>query len=77
LVSVYPNPAAGGKITVENKSAQKINTIEVIGMQGELVGIMHPDDFNADIEVSHLEKGVYCLRIHSEESLLNKKIVIL
>jgi GH35 family endo-1,4-beta-xylanase len=76
-VSVYPNPAAGGKIKVENKSAQKINTIEVIGMQGELVGIMHPDDFNADIEVSHLEKGVYCLRIHSEESLLNKKIVIL
>jgi GH35 family endo-1,4-beta-xylanase len=76
FISVYPNPVTHGKVTVENK-AEQIKTIEVIDFQGKLVKTVKPVTFITEIEVSDLPKGMYFIKVHSEKSIGNRKIVIL
>ncbi len=77
IVSVYPNPVVSGRVTVENSCTEKIETIELIDIQGKLVQTMHPDDSRVNIDVSHLNKGICFLRIFTNNSLVSEKIVIL
>jgi GH35 family endo-1,4-beta-xylanase len=77
LISVYPNPVISGKITIENNSGRKINSIEVIDIQGKLIKTVITDKSNIEIDASNLKKGMYLLRIQTEKSISNKKIVII
>ncbi len=77
FVSVYPNPVVSGKVTVENRYAEKLNTIEVFNLQGKLLETIHTENSKAELDLSHLTKGIYFLRIFTEKSLVSEKIVIL
>jgi len=76
-LKIYPNPVTSGKVTVESKTSEKINTIQVIDLQGRIVKTIEPNQYKTEIELSSLIKGMYYLRIQTEYSLLSKKIVIL
>jgi len=76
--SVYPNPA-NNKLSVElvsgfsNKLSEQ--TISILNLQGQL---LMKESFNAlkkDIDVHDLNKGMYIIKIESEEGLWIKKFV--
>ncbi len=75
-ISVYPNPAVSGKVTVEIKSGERIGSIALIDLQGRLIKTIHPEDYKTEIDVATLKEGMYFLRIHSGKFLLSKKIVV-
>jgi GH35 family endo-1,4-beta-xylanase len=77
LFRIYPNPVISGKVTIGNISGKKINSIEFIDIQGKLVKTVKPDARSIEIEVSDLKKGMYFLRIQTEKSMLDKKLIIL
>lgn len=76
-LSIYPNPVTGGKVIVESKSGEKLSTIELVDLQGKILRSIKPDQSKTEIEVSHLIKGMYFLRIDAGQGLITKKIVIL
>ncbi len=79
-LSVYPNPAnnhlyvsfnvAGGK----NVKLQMYNITEQMVYTDELLGSM--DRYSKDIDVSHLSKGIYNLRIDASGEKINKRVVV-
>ena len=77
LVSVYPNPVISGRFVVENQSNENFTAIEVMDLQGKIVKKVNPYRSKVEIEVAHLTKGMYYLRMQTEKSLTSKKIIIL
>jgi hypothetical protein len=76
LLSVYPNPVTNGKVTVECKSGEIVNLIELFDSNGNIVNSNKSNQFKAEINVSGLGKGLYFLRIHTEKKVLNEKIIV-
>ncbi len=76
LISVYPNPVTNGKVTVESKSAEIVNSVEIINSKGQVVKKVHPFQYKTEIEISGLNKGMYFLRAKTAEKVLNEKIVV-
>jgi GH35 family endo-1,4-beta-xylanase len=75
--SIYPNPVTNGKILVENNSTEIIKTIEIIDLGGKVVKTVVPSHFKTLVEVNTLVKGIYYLRVQTENSVNGKKIIIL
>lgn len=75
--SFYPNPVTNGKITIENNSSEIIESIEIINLQGKVVKNIVPSHFKTEIELNALVKGIYYLRVKTENSVNGKKIIIL
>jgi len=77
LFMIYPNPVISGKVTIGNISGKEINSIELFDIQGKLVKTVMPATKSIEIEVSDLKKGMYFIRIQTEISVLDKKLIIL
>ena len=77
LILVYPNPVTSGKFSIENNSSETIRKIEVFDLQGRIDQSIKTNNSHTEIDVSHFEKGVYFLIIHTDRSDLCKKMVIL
>ncbi len=75
--SIYPNPVTNGKISVENNSAEIIKSIEIIDLGGKVVKTVVPSYFKTEVELNSLVKGIYYLRVQTENSVNGKKIIIL
>jgi GH35 family endo-1,4-beta-xylanase len=75
-VSVYPNPVISGKVTIESKSFEMVNLVEIIDSNGKTVKTIKPNQIKTEIEVSGFRKGMYFLRIHTEKNVLNDKIIV-
>lgn len=75
-VSVYPNPATNGEITVESKSGVMINLIEFYDSNGKTLKSIKSNQYKTEIDVSSFKKGMYFLRIHTEKNVLNDKIIV-
>lgn len=63
LLNIYPNPAKN-KLTVE--SLQK-STIEIIDIQGQTILQKQLQLGQTDIDISELAKGLYILRLNSND----------
>ena len=73
---LYPNPASNiVKIKIRNNN-QKAVSIEIINSLGHL--IMQKADFksNVSIDISNYASGIYFVRIHSNEIISTKKLII-
>ena len=69
-VAVYPNPSHGALHIVSDK---EIIEVEVVDISGRTVG-----SFNSDnIDVSHLNNGIYLLRIKTLDNILTEKVSII
>ena len=75
-ISVYPNPASSGKVFVENRSGEKIESIEILDMKGAVLLRFFPNQTRAELDLASLKGGLYFLKIHTKTSIVSKKIVI-
>ena len=75
-ISVYPNPVTAGKVTVESKSNEIIRWIELIDINGKIVKSIKSNQYKTKMDVSELRKGMYFLKIHTAEKVLNEKILV-
>ncbi len=75
-VSIYPNPATE-KVTIENKSNQKLTAVQVYNAVGAVV---YQSDINNDtheINLSGLASGIYHIRVQADNNnWMVKKIEI-
>jgi len=74
---VYPNPA-GALIHIVSLDNQCPGaTIEILNMGGKLVYSQNSKTGpGVTIDISHLDEGVYILKIQSDQTVVNKKIII-
>ncbi|MBK7095520.1 MAG: endo-1,4-beta-xylanase [Saprospiraceae bacterium] len=75
--SLYPNPVNSGTINFKCNPDFKVNTIDIINADGRIVKTVRPTDIQTQIGVSNLTKGMYYLRIYSDNSVITKKIIII
>lgn len=76
-VSIYPNPSKG-KITLINIKNITLESVKIYNVLGRLVTNV-PVEKRAskfDIDVSHLNQGVYLLNLKSDNKSTTKKLVI-
>jgi len=72
LVLIYPNPTIG-ELIIEN-SKWKLENVEIIDIYGKChLSLVTCHENNIDI--SHLQMGIYFLRIATEKGVITKKIV--
>jgi len=69
-ISVYPNPV---KNEIFIKTDSQIKRVEIYSLTGAL--LLLENNFNEKISVSDLPKGVYMLRIYTDNGLTIEKIV--
>jgi len=72
--SVFPNPA-NDKIIIESKKIIKNETVSIYSMQGKLLIQQEKKLEKIEINISNLEKGLYFLKIKSDESITVKCII--
>jgi hypothetical protein len=68
-LTIYPNPTKG-PLTIETKVP--IERIYVLDLQGKVV---LEDHYQQQIDLSHLPKGMYLLRVKAEGQLIHKKLL--
>jgi hypothetical protein len=71
-ISFYPNPASN-KIYIEVKNNSSISGIELYNLYGEKVLMQK---FTNEMDLSHLEKGIYFLLVKNGQSVFSGKIVL-
>ena len=73
---LYPNPASNIVTIKIRNNNQKSVSIEIINSLGHL--IMQKSDFksNVSIDISNYPSGIYFVRIHSNEIISTKKLII-
>ena len=69
-LSVYPNPV---KDIIYITSNVSINRIEMYDMIGKLV---LASEQTSEVKVNHLQKGLYLLKLYSENASTTKKVII-
>lgn len=78
-LALYPNPASSScYVTFTVEEAQKV-TIDIVNMQGQIVGSRHVDAVGSEIQyfdLSTLASGVYLVKVASENERAYKRLVI-
>lgn len=70
---IYPNPANN----VLNVNANSnINKVEVYNMLGQNVMTVDVNDTNASINTSNLSTGMYTLKLHTDNGVVNRKFTV-
>ncbi|MBN1924530.1 MAG: glycosyl hydrolase 53 family protein [Prolixibacteraceae bacterium] len=78
-ISIYPNPPSEGIITIENKGNISIKSINMVNLSGQSKKIkLHSQKNNckAQIDVSHLNKGIYFINIETKEGVFKQRIIL-
>jgi len=74
--AVYPNPASSTLTITQTSGLPKgNNTANVYNMQGQLLMQHAFTGCKTEIDVQHLESGLYVLKIESEEGFWLKKFI--
>ncbi len=71
----FPNPSPS-HLTIESKSNQKIDWIELFTLQGQLVFSRNISDYNAKLDLSGLDDSVYLLKIYCGNVSSSRLIVV-
>lgn len=73
MFKIYPNPSSG-KFTVELDDME-LSTITITGVTGKQVYRTEASN-NLDVNLSHLQKGIYLVNIKNKENSSTKRIVV-
>lgn len=74
-INVYPNPA-DEYVTISSKNPLlSYYTVELMDINGKLVSLVSSAGTRATIQLAGLERGVYILRISSENGSIMKRVV--
>jgi uncharacterized repeat protein (TIGR03803 family) len=72
---IYPVPA-GNILTIDAGKQFKMRSIKIFNLQGRVVNSRSFfGEAKIDIDISELKSGVYFLRIHLDDTVVNKKFV--
>jgi len=66
---LFPNPTTG-KLVLD---IQNVDKIVLINEQGEIIQIFKNEN---QLDLSHLPKGIYLLKIYAEDNIITKKIIL-
>jgi aminopeptidase N len=74
---IFPNPA-NNKITISNNGfSSKETLVSVFNMQGQqMMSAQFKNQNTIELDVSRLTKGIYIVKIQSENIVVNKKLVV-
>lgn len=74
-VDIYPNPTNDNKINIH--STLDIDSIQIINVNGQLImEIKNPDDHTKNFTVDHLEKGFYFVKLHNDQRVITRKVIV-
>ncbi len=74
LISIYPNPTSD-VLYVDNQTSDKINSIEIISMNGAIVKQEKGTSNLQSISVSNLQSGIYFVKMQLNNQVLNYKFI--
>lgn len=72
MIHVFPNPTNG---KIEFKSQQQIRSVTVINLQGMVVYETRLEDNYKQLDLSHLNKGLYILRFKYDTGVFSKIVL--
>jgi len=74
-VNIYPNPTTG-ELTIDNGQLT-INSVEIIDIYGRKLSSHHLIVLSSHhrIDISHLQLGIYFVRVLTEKGAITKKIL--
>ena len=81
-ISVYPNPSPKGQIYIHTDDFAGQLNIQVVDLNGRIVYKSTDSDFNSDsagdksINLNHLQKGMYIIKISNENINFTEKLLI-
>ena len=72
-LAIYPNPVNSGKIYITTKSSldKKVEIFNVLGKK-----VLETVITSKEVNVSHLEAGVYIIKIKEGEASATRKLII-
>ena len=73
-ITVYPNPVGGGIINIAAKQRENY-TVEIFDAAGKMVESKN-FQMTSSIDVEHLAKGVYTLRVHTADAASTQLVTI-
>lgn len=73
---VFPNPSAGNITIALNLVDSKAQSIEIVNIQGKIVYAQEVIDNNTDIDLNNITKGLYLVKVKSNNKYSVKKLVI-
>ena len=75
-INIYPNPASG-TITIDSPSGDKIETVRVYNMNGQLLLIQSTDKVGSELNVSALSQGIYFIEaVTKSGEIIDNKFVV-
>ena len=75
-VSLYPNPAYGGHVSIRGLPKSEGHRISVYKLDGTLAQEIELKDTEADLDLSHLGQGIYLIRISKGSFRTTRKLVM-
>ena len=75
-IQVFPNPTSG-MLTIQNNNAAKLSTAQVYSTNGQLIKSFSLDKGvkSSTIDLSAFEKGVYLIKINSDQESTSVKVI--
>ncbi len=73
-ISIYPNPATNGKISISSKSSEA-KEIEIFDILGKKV-MQTVVSSNKEVNISNLNAGVYIITIKEEDVITTRKLIV-
>ena len=75
MVSVYPNPAQDKLNIALGNAGKTISNMEIFDIQGKLIKVLELKSLNSQtsIDIADLRKGVYILKLTSNEGIITRK----
>ncbi|MCD4790468.1 MAG: T9SS type A sorting domain-containing protein, partial [Bacteroidales bacterium] len=75
FVTVYPNPGNGiFNIEISNKEMPN-SSIQIFNSQGKIIFQNELSDYTETIDISKFDKGIYLLKVTSENKSIFKKLI--
>jgi hypothetical protein len=75
-ILIYPQPARD-KLTISNCAQAKQTLVSIFNMQGQqMISAQFQDQNTIELDVNALVKGIYLLKIQSENDVVNRKLLI-
>mgnify|MGYP002523822420 CR=1 FL=1 len=72
-VAVYPNPSNN---VINVNATSNISNVEVYTITGQKVGDFTANNTNTTISTANLTPGMYLMKIHTDNGVINKKFSV-
>jgi hypothetical protein len=74
-IVLFPNPSSG-KIELQFNTNVKVQTVEVYDFAGKKLFNQNINNSTKQIDLTHLNKGIYLLKVKTENSIYTERIII-